>query len=77
MLSDAEEKQVWNPGLTEWLDELREATFEAENLVDEINTEALRCKLEGDHGSSSSHQVLNLISTTFSAFSKHVEKQTD
>ncbi|PNX67640.1 disease resistance rpp13-like protein 1-like, partial [Trifolium pratense] len=33
----------------QWLDMLRDAVFEAEDLFDEINTEALKCKVEVEY----------------------------
>ncbi|CAL2255958.1 unnamed protein product [Prunus armeniaca] len=32
----------------EWLDELQDAVFDAEDLLDEIKTEALGCKVKAD-----------------------------
>ncbi|GAU28274.1 hypothetical protein TSUD_118810 [Trifolium subterraneum] len=36
-------------GVKELLGTLRYAIFEVENLLDEINTEALRCKVESEY----------------------------
>ncbi|KAK9938612.1 hypothetical protein M0R45_015340 [Rubus argutus] len=48
--------------LWEWLDELKDVLYHADDLLDEIKTEALSRKLEEESGSSSTNdQVLNSI----------------
>nr|AAU90295.2 Disease resistance protein I2, putative [Solanum demissum] len=49
VLSDAENKQASNPSVRDWLNELRDAVDSAENLIEQVNYEALRLKVEGQH----------------------------
>uniref|UniRef100_A0A1U7VVM7 Disease resistance RPP13-like protein 1 n=2 Tax=Nicotiana sylvestris TaxID=4096 RepID=A0A1U7VVM7_NICSY len=63
VLSDAENKQASNPDVTQWLNELRDAVDSAENLMEKINYEVLRVKVEGQHQShaeASNQQVSDL-----------------
>ncbi|XVF23567.1 hypothetical protein REPUB_Repub13aG0049900 [Reevesia pubescens] len=57
----AEEKQFSDPIVKRWLAELKDAVYDAEDLLDEIATEAARSKLESyeDQTSSTSKQVLS------------------
>ncbi|ONI21026.1 hypothetical protein PRUPE_2G046000 [Prunus persica] len=64
VLNDAEEKQFTNIYVKEWLDELQDAVFDADDLLDEINAEVLRCKVEADVKT----QVLNFLSTSLNPF---------
>ncbi|KAL6312088.1 hypothetical protein AAG906_015484 [Vitis piasezkii] len=57
VLNDAEAKQITNSDVKDWMDELKDAVYDAEDLVDDITTEALRCKMESD----SQSQVRNII----------------
>ncbi|KAM3399135.1 hypothetical protein P3S68_002651 [Capsicum galapagoense] len=56
VLSDAESKQASNPHVSQWLNELRDAVEGVENLMEEVNYEALRLKVEG--------QLRNLAETS-------------
>ncbi|KAF3625537.1 hypothetical protein FXO38_29694 [Capsicum annuum] len=58
VLDDAEEKQYLNPAVETWIDMLRDAVFEAEDTLDELATEALRCKLEPDSQKYSQQSLL-------------------
>ncbi|XP_054815593.1 putative disease resistance RPP13-like protein 1 isoform X5 [Prosopis cineraria] len=46
VIEDAEERQYRDPPVKRWLDELKDAVFRAEDLMDEIATEASRQKLQ-------------------------------
>ncbi|KAB2607104.1 disease resistance RPP13-like protein 1 [Pyrus ussuriensis x Pyrus communis] len=78
VLNDAEEKQISNPAVRDWLDELKHAVFDAEDLLDEIDTEALRCKVEGEGQTEKlTKKVLDFFSPSRSNFyrSMNVEIQ--
>ncbi|KAF3632840.1 putative disease resistance RPP13-like protein 1-like [Capsicum annuum] len=56
VLSDAENKQTSNPLVRKWLNKLQRAMDGAESLLEEVNYEALRLKVEG--------QLRNLAETS-------------
>ncbi|KAG5578414.1 hypothetical protein H5410_058548 [Solanum commersonii] len=61
VLSDAENKQASNQHVSQWLNKLQSAVDGAENMIEEINYEALRHKVEGQHqnlAETSNKQVL-------------------
>ncbi|CAK8542436.1 unnamed protein product [Lathyrus sativus] len=45
VLDDAEKKQIHCPGIRKWLDELKDAIFDAEDLLNQISYDSLRCKV--------------------------------
>ncbi|XP_016652529.1 PREDICTED: putative disease resistance RPP13-like protein 1 [Prunus mume] len=67
VLNDAEEKQFTNTYVKKWLDELQDAVFDADNLLDEINAEVLRCKVEAEYRTVKT-QVWNFFSTSLNPF---------
>ena len=69
VLNDAEEKEITDTIVKEWLDELKDALYHAEDLLDEIATEALRCQVEADFVTRTS-KVRNFISTSFDQFGR-------
>ncbi|KAF3962924.1 hypothetical protein CMV_012638 [Castanea mollissima] len=48
VLSDAEEKQFTDSNVKRWLDALKDAVYVADDLLDEIATDALRSKSEAE-----------------------------
>ncbi|XP_057499462.1 putative disease resistance RPP13-like protein 1 [Actinidia eriantha] len=63
VLEDAERKQITDQSVQEWLDELKHVVYQADDLVDEIATEALRLKVESQY-KSGLNQVRAPISTS-------------
>ncbi|PRQ32223.1 putative P-loop containing nucleoside triphosphate hydrolase, leucine-rich repeat domain, L [Rosa chinensis] len=77
VLDDAEEKQLSSSDVKEWLDELKEAVFGAEDLLTEIKTEAMRRKLEAEQYGSSTSKLQQLVSFFFHAFDESVDPKIE
>ncbi|XP_048318639.2 putative disease resistance RPP13-like protein 1 [Ziziphus jujuba] len=60
VLNDAEEKQIADPAVKEWLDELEDAAYDADDILDEIATDALQYKLEAESRTGTSSKVSNM-----------------
>ncbi|XP_057498824.1 putative disease resistance protein At3g14460 [Actinidia eriantha] len=65
VIDDAERKQFTNQSVKNWLEELKDAVYHAEDLLDEIATEALRLKVESQY-QSGPNQARAPISTSSS-----------
>ncbi|KAL3537624.1 hypothetical protein ACH5RR_000990 [Cinchona calisaya] len=69
VLDDAENKQSRNQAVKEWLDELQETLYQTDDFLDQINTEALRVKVETEYQMTtnqvSSHTYTSLLSNAF------------
>ncbi|PON37966.1 NB-ARC domain containing protein, partial [Trema orientale] len=61
LLDDAEEKLIKDPKVRKWLDDLKEAVYDADDLVYKIKTEALR----NQQNNSFKTKVKNLLPTSF------------
>ncbi|XP_058225759.1 putative disease resistance RPP13-like protein 1 [Rhododendron vialii] len=70
VLNDAEEKQITDRAVKAWLDELKDAVYHAEDLVDEIGTEALRSKVEAEYPRGKQSLQDSLISTFTGLFDR-------
>ncbi|KAL7162008.1 hypothetical protein ACSBR2_042473 [Camellia fascicularis] len=68
LLDDAEDKQITNPAVKDWVDELKVAVYHADDLLDEIATEALRCKSEAKYHSGSDQVPSPTLISSSSSF---------
>ena len=48
VLNDAKAKQIMDSDVNDWVDELKDVVYDADDLLDDIATKALRCKIESD-----------------------------
>lgn len=71
VLEDAEERQYRSPNVMKWLDELKEAIYEAELLLDEVATEASRQKLEAEFQPATS-KVRGFFMALINPFDKEI-----
>ncbi|TYJ36648.1 hypothetical protein E1A91_A05G321600v1 [Gossypium mustelinum] len=63
VLDDAENKQITNPNVKSWTHELKDAVYDAEDLLDEISTEALRNKIKSEYQTTAMKQVRSFFSS--------------
>ncbi|KAM2067117.1 hypothetical protein ACFX1T_043487 [Malus domestica] len=64
VLDEAHEKEFRDASVLNWLNEFRKAAFDAEALLDEIDTQASRIKMEAEDESTNTTQV-NVLSDPF------------
>ncbi|XP_020231426.1 putative disease resistance RPP13-like protein 1 [Cajanus cajan] len=76
VLNDAEEKQITDLAVRAWLDELKDAVLDAEDLLDEINTDSLRCKVEGE-SKTFTNQVRSFLSSPFNQFYRSMNSKLE
>ncbi|KAL5537587.1 hypothetical protein UlMin_044119 [Ulmus minor] len=74
VLEDAELKQIRNPIVKMWLDELKDAVDDADNILDDIATDALEIKMTEDETRNNTSKVNNILSSFFN--SKDRERAT-
>jgi hypothetical protein len=72
LCGDAEEKQLTDLSVKEWVHDLKDVVYDAEDVLDEIATEALQRKLDAEFQTTAT-KVRNSISTFFSHFVKEIE----
>ncbi|KAL5733661.1 hypothetical protein ACOSP7_033005 [Xanthoceras sorbifolium] len=72
LLDDAEEKQFSSSAVKKWLHMAKDALYDAEDVLDELATEALKSKLEAE-SQANTNQVRRLISSPLSPFSRGID----
>lgn len=77
LLNDAEERQITDEKVKEWLDDLKDVIFRADDLVEEIKAEA-RSEQERESGSTMSMLKKKIVAlvTPFTEFDKFVQGET-
>ncbi|KAM4082217.1 hypothetical protein ACJW30_11G154500 [Castanea mollissima] len=73
VLAYAEDNQYTTPAVKEWLDELQDAVYDADDLLDEI---ALRCKLQAESQTGTS-EVRNFITAFVDSFDKEIPSKLE
>ncbi|CAK8565032.1 unnamed protein product [Lathyrus sativus] len=75
VLDDAEERQINNLAVKNWLDDLKDAVLDAEDLVSEISYDSLRCKMDNREAGSRTNKVWNFLSSPFTNFYRDINSQ--
>ncbi|XP_042502314.1 putative disease resistance protein RGA3 [Macadamia integrifolia] len=66
VLNDAEERKISNSAVKLWLNDLQQLAYDAEDIVDEYETENQLSKLAAG-AQTNTNQVLNLLSSSFNS----------
>ncbi|WVZ14978.1 hypothetical protein V8G54_012544 [Vigna mungo] len=73
---DAEQKQFTDPHVKAWLFSVKEALFDAEDLLVEIDYELTRCQVEAESEPHTfTYKVSNFFNSTFNSFNKKIESE--
>jgi hypothetical protein len=73
VLEDAEEVASYKACVKKWLDEVKDAVYDAEHVLDEIATEALRSELDAQFQTTASKVRKLSISAFRNSFVKEIE----
>jgi len=76
VLDDADEKQINNPAVKQWIDDLKDVVFDAEDLLNQINYDCLRCKVENMQSGNKTIQFWNFLSSPFKSIYGEINSQT-
>jgi Leucine-rich repeat (LRR) protein len=76
VLEDAEDKELTKPAVKEWLDELKDAVFDAEDMLAEIDTEIQRRELAAE-SRAAAIKVRNSVSDLLNPFAKEIQPRME
>ena len=76
VVDDAEDKELTNPVVKEWLDELKDALYDAEDILDEIDTE-IRTRELAAESQTTATKVRNSFSASFNHFFKEMKPKME
>ncbi|XVF83138.1 hypothetical protein PTKIN_Ptkin16aG0109500 [Pterospermum kingtungense] len=77
VLDDAESKQFSSPNVRSWIEELKDAVYDAEDLLDEIGYEALRRRMESEDQPSSNVTQLSRFFSSLNPFKEGMESKLE
>ncbi|KAJ7969097.1 Disease resistance protein [Quillaja saponaria] len=77
VFNDAEERQMRDPNVKAWLDEVKDAVYEAEDLLDEIETEVCKTKSEAEFDTTSSKVRNFFTNVSVNPFEKKIESRIE
>jgi len=77
VIDDAEQKQFSNSSVKAWLDEVKDAVFDAEDLLDEIDYEFFKRKLKAESHTSAKKVWNFLKASPKSFFDKKIESRME
>jgi len=76
LADDAEIKQFTDPHVKAWLVDVKEAVFDAEDLLGEIDYELTRCQVEAQYTPQTfTYKVSNLFKSNLTSFNKKIESE--
>ncbi|XP_022765423.1 putative disease resistance RPP13-like protein 1 [Durio zibethinus] len=75
VLDDAESRQINDPVVRSWIDELKAAVYDAEDLLDEIATEAVRTRLESEDQTTS--KMVSRFISSLNPFNKGMDSKLE
>ena len=70
-------KQITDPPVKRWLDKLKDAVLDAEDLFDQINTDFLQSQLKVQESQSVTNKVRNFFSSPFDQFYKEINSRME